>query len=393
MSFVSFDAGTTAVVARDDPISNTCGLFFRRDQEDNNTGSGVVVNNSGYRQGTSQAATTTTVTLSADSEGWATDYYVGWWIKFTGGPAINQVRRITSFNMTTKVVTVSSAFTVSPGVAIYRLYFESYVGIAFQSSGGRGCDIGMFPNTVGFDGNGVYIDNIEGSPGVISLNVGRIQCIDGITIHDSETDAHTVIVNGANANQSVSIPDANGGADFILSEGDQLINGVKTFSSDLVIQPGGAGNTFTIASTNPAANRVYTVPDIAVDGSLTVEETTTLSSNYVDNGGGATYITGYSHQITRKNNQVTITFPTDSATFSGASTQVRTLSALDARFRPTSASQAFPARIQSVGVAQFGYVSVGTDGIITWYKDAAQTAWSGVANDRLFATSVTYNIA
>jgi hypothetical protein len=71
---------------------------------------------------------------------------------------------------------------------------------------------------------------------------------------------------------------------------------------------------------------------------------------------------------------------------------VKTATPLAARFRPIAAAQSFPGRVASNGTNQFGYVSVGTDGVITWYRDAAQTAWAGTANDRFYASSITYNI-
>lgn len=84
------------------------GILFKRFQAPNDTGAGDVVTQPNPIQESgafTAAGTATTVTL-ADHASDTLDFYKGWWIKVTSGTGINQVRRIKSYNQTTKVATI-----------------------------------------------------------------------------------------------------------------------------------------------------------------------------------------------------------------------------------------------------------------------------------------------
>lgn len=84
------------------------GLLVRRYQTPNNSGTGgqVVLDvadiSSSFQSGSS---TPGTLVLNSGSSG-VNDYYKGWWVKITSGTGNNQVRRINTYNGTTKTATI-----------------------------------------------------------------------------------------------------------------------------------------------------------------------------------------------------------------------------------------------------------------------------------------------
>jgi hypothetical protein len=84
------------------------GILFKRYQITNTGGSGDVVTHPNPIQESgafTATATATTFTLGLHASN-TNDFYKGWWIKVTSGPAANTVRRIKSYNGTTAVATI-----------------------------------------------------------------------------------------------------------------------------------------------------------------------------------------------------------------------------------------------------------------------------------------------
>jgi len=83
------------------------GLAVKRYQYANNTGSGDVVGDTADESGTigSGYNTATTINLGA-SANTENDYYNGYWIKVTSGTGALQVRRIKSYNGSTRIATI-----------------------------------------------------------------------------------------------------------------------------------------------------------------------------------------------------------------------------------------------------------------------------------------------
>lgn len=84
------------------------GILLKRFQTPNDAGTGDVVTQPNPIQESgafTAVGTATTVTLAAHASD-TLDFYKGWWIKVTSGTGINQVRRIKSYNQTTKVATI-----------------------------------------------------------------------------------------------------------------------------------------------------------------------------------------------------------------------------------------------------------------------------------------------
>jgi hypothetical protein len=81
------------------------GIAIKRFQAANDSGTGEVVQDTPEESGTAQNGTTTSITFSnsASSEN---NYYNGWWVKITSGTGMNQVRRIKSYNGSTKIAEI-----------------------------------------------------------------------------------------------------------------------------------------------------------------------------------------------------------------------------------------------------------------------------------------------
>ncbi|NBP00266.1 MAG: hypothetical protein EBU90_09110 [Proteobacteria bacterium] len=116
--------------------SKDSGFLIQRYQQDNDAGSGDVVNDKLYITDTlplQGAITNTQVKLSAAASS-SDNYYTGWWIKIASGFSNNQVRKITNYVGSTRTATVSSAWTTqnpSNGDTVY-LYNKGYVGLVYN---------------------------------------------------------------------------------------------------------------------------------------------------------------------------------------------------------------------------------------------------------------------
>jgi hypothetical protein len=108
-----------------------------------------------------------------------------------------------------------------------------------------------------------------------SATTGKIE----ITATSSSGDTTTTITNASQAGaRTYTILDAGTSANFVMSEGTATINGAKTFSSAVTINPTtnqlvlGVTNTTTISSTAPAASRTYTIPDAGSAANMVLDK-------------------------------------------------------------------------------------------------------------------------
>ncbi len=113
------------------------GFLTQRYQIANSAGTGDVVNDTLKETYALAGTSSTTVTLTGAANA-ATDYYKGWWIKIASGVANNQVRQITSYNGTTKVATLVSAFSTTPATSdTINLYNKQYSTFIWQEANDR----------------------------------------------------------------------------------------------------------------------------------------------------------------------------------------------------------------------------------------------------------------
>jgi len=144
---------------------------------------------------------------------------------------------------------------------------------------------------------------------------------------------NTVTINSPApaASRTYTIPDTLANSSFVMTDLAQTVNGAKTFSSAVTINPVtnqivlGVTNTTTLNATAPAASRTYTIPDtgansqfVMTDGNQTINGTKTFTTAPVFPAGGATFtqvtLTNTTNQvILGTTNTVTLTSPAPAA--------------------------------------------------------------------------------
>jgi len=113
------------------------GFLTQRYQIDNTGGTGDVVNDTLKETYALSAATSTTITLPGGANA-TNDYYKFWWIKIASGAANNHVRQISSYNGTTKVATLATAFSTTPASTnTVNLYNKQYSAFVWQEANNR----------------------------------------------------------------------------------------------------------------------------------------------------------------------------------------------------------------------------------------------------------------
>jgi hypothetical protein len=130
------------------------------------------------------------------------------------------------------------------------------------------------------------------------------------------TNTTTINSSAPASNRTYTIPDTSTStANFVMTEGNQTINGTKTFtalsvsgiSTNTLTLAGttnqltmGTTNTTTLNSTAPTASRIYTIPDAGMDANFVMTEATT--SQII--GGGVT-LSNSSNQLGLKHSSHT----------------------------------------------------------------------------------------
>lgn len=117
------------------------GFLIQRYQSDNDTSIGDVVNDVAYFTDSLPLQTGMTsvqlkLSIAASS---SNDYYNNWYIKITSGFSVGQVRKITGYVGSTRVATLSSAFTdQNPTLGdSVSLYNKGYLGIFYSEINDR----------------------------------------------------------------------------------------------------------------------------------------------------------------------------------------------------------------------------------------------------------------
>lgn len=108
------------------------------------------------------------------------------------------------------------------------------------------------------------------------------------------TNKLTITTNPA-ASRTYTIPDVGGNADFVMTSGSQNIAGTKTFASQIIIETGSnqlvlrtgsaGSNSFTISAPTISGNRTYTIPDVSGNSSFV------MTTGTQDIGGSKNFTT------------------------------------------------------------------------------------------------------
>lgn len=114
------------------------GILIQRYQNDNDTGLGDVISDSEFTTDIlpDQSGLNANEIKTSTSASAVDDFYAGWYIKITSGFSNNQVRRVTSYNGTTRVATISLNWTSqNPSINdTIELYNKPFVGLVYNES-------------------------------------------------------------------------------------------------------------------------------------------------------------------------------------------------------------------------------------------------------------------
>jgi hypothetical protein len=122
------------------------GFLMRRYQPPTDSNTGQVILDTPKETGAFQAASTTSSLILNSSSNSGINYYRGWWIKITSGPASGSTRRIKEYNGTTKTAQIFTTLdnneyndgldlAAAPLVGnTYQLFDIPYAGIYFSES-------------------------------------------------------------------------------------------------------------------------------------------------------------------------------------------------------------------------------------------------------------------
>ena len=202
--------------------SHDAGLIIKRSQSDNNAGSGDVVNDTPnvidvLPIQTGVASNTIKLSNLASS---IDDYYKNWWIKVQSGFSANQVRKITAYNGTTKIATVSSNWNVQnpAGNDTVYLYNRPFVGFIFNEvlkkfQFGSTVDdpeinFVSLSNTLGFVAESMTLDGTQSS---INSTTGTLIMSGGLSISTIENATSNTrggaltVAGGAAINKSLYV--------------------------------------------------------------------------------------------------------------------------------------------------------------------------------------------
>ena len=234
------------------------GVLTQRYQIDNSTGAGDIVNDNAKETYAISSGTTSTITLPGSANA-TNNYYNNWWIKITSGTQNNQVRKITAYNGTTKVATLSTNLGGSPSANDnINLYNKSFTSLLWNESDKR--FISAFTsNDTSTPGALTVIDfadftakNITGTLATASQpNVTSVGTLTGLTVSGTLTLGSTAVTATAteiNYNDITTIGTAEASKALVVDSSTN-ITGINSLScasltvNGVSITSGGGGST------------------------------------------------------------------------------------------------------------------------------------------------------
>ena len=260
---------------------------------------------------------------------------------------------------------------------------------------------------------------------ISNVDVPKVQATQELVVGTGNSAC--TIISGLTSPHTYTLPEVGANADFVMTEGDQTVNGLKAFTN-LAIDTGAAQGSIASALTSPIT---FTLPDagancnfVVTEGAQTINALKTFNAGvrFLTSGGLVTTLNYYEEnsinpatftsttflgnansavRLTKIGNFVTIGIATFQQAPNGAADDtIQTADGLvPARFRPLSVKRAVvPIFATSIGLTSNGLLEIGTTGRLRFYKydpttnqngnyliTDAQVGWDGV--------TLTYNIA
>lgn len=295
------------------------GLAIKRYQTVNGSSDDIVSDTpnetSATHGGPTQSGTTsTTIKLNAGASA-VTSYYNGWWIKITSGTHTGNVRRIRSYNGTTKVATIYGTADSDPSYPTdnldfaslltdydgktYSLYGNVFIASVYHESTDRWilCSIPLEPAVSSvlsplkyinfqcgdvYSAGTVYTDNISGYTGTsvvvsgVAINNGALTGV--ISINGNTPDSVTLVtLPDSNTTEVVITSTATTGCYFILVKANYAGGAMAQFNC-----------AKALASDNNTPNRI--ISSVGTNGeriTLTWSATNVIKLKFQTNPGTA----------------------------------------------------------------------------------------------------------
>lgn len=266
------------------------GLLVKRYQIPNDLGDGEIVdgNDPVKKTGAFQAGSSGNDLVLDLSSSSIDDFYAGWWIKITSGTGINQVRRIKSYNGTTKTCTVYATADndedLTDGLDIvnspdegdtFNLYDSPYSGCFFKESSNEWVFAGVsYDISTGIMPLQTYSD----------LHVGGIVAERSLNVDGSSFFFDTMSISTTNAS-SFSVQNTNGKVFEIDSSTPSInvINPINSVASNVSLNL----QQFTSTGSRQTYSQIKNVIVSNLLGSLQ----TNLQFNVVKNSSLITFLT------------------------------------------------------------------------------------------------------
>jgi hypothetical protein len=211
----------------------------------------------------------------------------------SGNQTINGTKNFTSRPTINGSGVFLSGEAVPGAYTAYSLVFGS--GLRLTNGGAPFSWNGNQEKTVEIDTSAIA--SLTGSQtlnGTKTFNNGIIINTGSNQLQLGTTNKLTITTNPA-ASRTYTIPDVGGNADFVMTSGSQNIAGTKTFASQIIIQTGSnqlvlrtgsaGSNSFTISAPTISGNRTYTIPDVSGNSSFV------MTTGTQDIGGSKNFTT------------------------------------------------------------------------------------------------------
>jgi hypothetical protein len=235
------------------------GIIVGRFQTDNDNGAGDVVNDALYTTDIlpNQSGMSNTQLKLSGAASVVNGFYEGYWVKVTSGFSNNQVRKITGYDGSTKVLTLSSAWTTqNPAIGdVVFIYNKPFVGMIYNEI----LDRFEFGGTVGDPGqtNVVFTERI---PIAFSVATG----LSALAASNASTGA--VVLSGG-----ISISNTTD-ASSVTNGGTLLTLGGASVGKRLIV-----GEGLTVAGTSLTPNVGDTITSVTFNGSNNVSVPTNIT--------------------------------------------------------------------------------------------------------------------
>jgi fibronectin-binding autotransporter adhesin len=364
------------IVVNESPLSSKDGGILMQRY------SGDIVADTAKESGTLDGAGTSVATLPSGMVGAADDFYNGWYIKITNDSpagALNQVREITDYTHSTRVLAIESDWTTQPdATSTFSLFNRSFVGVTYDESADEFALVATASNPA----DAVDIQEY------LNLHVNNIVTAGNTTLGGDFTIGSLTITEPSDIEFNSSGPAmkfAKGGADKLLIDDAMTIYGNMTVDTGSISIGAPGGNALTITNGSALFIGVEITSTLTMGSTINskwIQVATGAGINMGSSGAGATLraygpVDAYDTLTVTGTGDLDCDGPADFASTVGIGGLL------------TGESATFSTTLGVTGVATFTAQSVHTNGINAGTSDIDTLVVSGSGT----ALTVTNNMS